>query len=87
MWLASAVEGPTPLDLVKYDPVFFDERIVREEAFHECRLDVANGLPVGRAEVSAECETNLKGQVFCEDIGERTHDVRVVLDLVKARLG
>ena len=78
------MEGPTPLDLVKYDPVFFDKRSVQEEVFRECGLEAANGLLLGKAEVSTERETGLKEQVFRKDVGGSTRDVRVVLDLAKA---
>ena len=47
-------------------------------------MDEADGLPVCRAEISAECETNLEEEVLCQDVREGTHDIEVVLDLVEA---
>jgi hypothetical protein len=75
-----------PRDLVKDCPVFFLQVGVKEEPFDQSRVGMPNGLPVGRAEVTAKHESYLEEQVVGEDVRECSCHVWMVLDLTEAEL-
>ena len=62
------------------------KRFVLKE--HLCKLpsNTAHDLPVGWAEVGTKNEATLKKQEVSKDVGEGSHDVKVVLQLPKATL-
>jgi hypothetical protein len=80
------LQRATPPYLIENGPVFVDKRRVKEEAFCQCGLGTLDGLPIRGTEIRAECEANLQEKVVGEDVREGACDVRMVLDLAKARL-
>jgi hypothetical protein len=56
--LVPPIEGSAPLDFVEDKTMPVHQGGLKEEPFCKSRLDAANGLPIGGAEVGSECKAD-----------------------------
>ena len=69
-WSFTAMQGVALLNLVEDRRVFVHQGGVEEEPLGQSGLGASNCLPVGGAEVSAECKSHLEEQVVGKNVGE-----------------